>query len=379
MFSFKRVFVFLVVVAGLTFLLLELGLRLTYSFSPQVKSFLYSSRYDLDFSKIKNLEDLQKNVPCPLRPTTKVNGFAINQKGFYTPDYQEEKPQDTLRIGFVGDSFLIGVVPYPQNFVNIIQGKMQEAVGDPKVEVINWGLPCLGPQYEEKILEVEGFKTRPDWLVWMFFVGNDFTDELVPGEKLPLPNLLAKNFYTLRLVRNFQKTLLGLQLNREVVQGNGSYDETKPTFPHDQYLKIQAEKLNLFSPQTFPYQSWQDIQQTLLKFKNDCSINQTKCLVVMIPDENQVNSKLLDEVAQSQKIDPQKLEIDYPQKLLVEFLSQNAFQYLDLLPVLQNEGKNKPLYHPADTHWNIAGNQLAAEEIFKKLENDLLSSPKARD
>lgn len=362
----------IIIVGGFTILLLEMGLRLSYLFSPQIKYFLYSSRYDLNFSKIKTLDDLQKNASCPLRPTTKVNGFTINQKGFYTPDYQEEKPQDTLRVGFVGDSFLIGIVPYPQNFVNVFQGKMQGLLKDKKVEVINWGMPCLGPQYEEKILEIEGFKAQPDWLVWMFFVGNDFTDELVSGEKLPLPNLLAKNFYTLRLIRNIQKTLLGLQLNREVAQGNGSYDETKPTFPHDQYLKIQAEKLKLFSPQTFPHQSWQGIQQTLLEFKDGCSINQTKCLVVIIPDENQVNDQLLAEVVKLAKIEPQSLEVDYPQKLLVEFLSHNGLLYLDLLPIFQNEGQKRPLYHPADTHWNITGNQLVAEEIFKYFMENFL-------
>ena len=111
----------IIIVLGFTILLLEMGLRLAYFFSPQIKYFLYSSRYDLNLSKIKTLADLQKNAPCPLEPFSNVNGFVINKIGFYTPDYQEEKPKDTLRIGFVGDSFLIGVVPYPQNFVNVLQ------------------------------------------------------------------------------------------------------------------------------------------------------------------------------------------------------------------------------------------------------------------
>lgn len=358
-----KIIIKIITIFGLTFFLLEAGLRISYSLSPQVKYFLYSSRYDLNFSKIKNLADLQKNAPCPLRPLSSVNGFIVNSSGFYTPDYQEEKPKGTLRIGFMGDSFLIGVVPYRQNFVTLFQEKLQTIVKEEKIEIINWGMPCLGPQFEEKILEIEGFENNPDLIVWMFFVGNDFTDELFPGEKLPLANLLNKNIYTLRMIRNTQKAITGIQTKRDVPT-KVVYDDQRPTFSKDQFLKIQAEKLTIFSPQTFPHQSWLGIQKTLLDFKKNCDLNNTKCLVVIIPDENQVDGDLLDEVAIFRKISKDDLIIDYPQKLAVDFFQKNNFSYLDLLPIFRQTGKETKLYHSADTHWNIAGNQLAAEEIF---------------
>lgn len=367
-----------------TLVLLELSLRVFPSFNPKLKYFLYSSRYDLNLSKIKSSLDLTANAPCPLKPLSNVNGFIINSKGFYTPDYQIEKSDKILRIGFVGDSFTTGVVPYPQNFITLFAQKTKDLVKDKQVEVVNWGMPCLGPQYEEKILEIEGFKSKPDYLIWMFFVGNDFTDELVPGEKLPLVNLLAKNIYTLRLLRNVEKSMKGLQLNRQTTMNNKtydkggiyigdfSYDDEKPTFPQAQYLKIQAEKLNLFSPKFFPSLSWQGIQKTLLSFKNHCEDDKVKCLVIIIPDENQVNQELLDQVVAFQKIKKDDLVMDYPQKLLVNFFSKQNFNYLDLLPAFREVGNKMTLYHPADTHWNLAGNQLAAEQIFKYFQTALL-------
>lgn len=359
-----------------TFFLFESSLRILSLFNSKVKYFLYSSRYDLNLSKIKNSSDLIKNAPCPLKPLSNVNGFIINGKGFYTPDYQTEKPNKTLRIGFIGDSFTTGVVPYTQNFITLFAQKTKDLNKDKQVEVINWGMPCLGPQYEEKILEVEGFKSKPDYLVWMFFVGNDFTDELAPGEKLPLTNLLTKNIYTLRLLRNMQKSIQGLQLSRETTQkakiykkggvyiGDFSYDDEKPTFSQEQYLRIQTEKLSLFSAKFFPALPWQGIQKTLSAFKGNCETNRVKCLIVIIPDENQVNEELLNKVVSIQGIRKDDLILDYPQKLITEFFKENNFLYLDLLPVFKENGQTKKLYHPADTHWNIAGNELAAEEIF---------------
>jgi len=356
----------------ISFLLFEVGLRLVNNYDRKVKYFLYSTRYDLDLKKIKTTKDLVNSSPCPLRPFTNINGFIVNSDGFYTPNYELTKRENTIRIGFIGDSFLVGVVPYKDNFVNVFANLLDHSGG--KVEVVNWGLPCLGPKYEEKILEVEGFKSSPDYLVWMFFIGNDFTDEAVEGEKLPLPNLLTKNFLTLRLFRNLSKSFSGMQLNREVKTdskvysqggiyiGGGDYDPNKPTLEKDQYLRIESEKLNLFSSLNFPYQALYDVQKTLLAFKNNCDSRGIKCLIVLIPDEVQVDTALADEVI-ANRTNPSDLEIDFPQKALIQFFKENNFMYLDLLPLFKENDDNKKLYQPFDTHWNVEGNRLAAEAV----------------
>lgn len=352
---------FLVII--LSFCLAELFLRISYRVSPKVKNFLYSSRYDLNFAKIKSSQDLKKFAPCPLITGQKINGFTVNSDGFYTSEYQVEKPADILRVGFIGDSFLIGVVPYQDNFVNVFRQKLQEQNKERKVEVINWGLPCLGPQYEQKIFEIEALAAKPDYLIWNFFVGNDFTEELFFGEKLALANLLTKNFYVFRFLRNAQKLAKGLAVNREV-KTSDNYDENIPTFTKEQFLQIQVEKLKLFNPQTFPHFQWQEIQKIFLSFKDNCQKNDIKCLVAIIPDENQISEKLLDEIVDLRNIDKNSLVADYPQKLLKEFFEGNNIKYLDLLPAFREKRKDKNFYHLQDTHWNKQGNKLAGEAII---------------
>ena len=42
---------------------------------------------------------------------------------------------------------------------------------------------------------------------------------------------------------------------------------------------------------------------------------------------------------------------------------EEAIPFLDLLPAFVEAGQRTRLYKPRDTHWNLAGNRLAAEVI----------------
>ncbi len=83
-----------IIVLCLTFFLAEAFLRLAYNFSPQVKYFLYSSRYDLNLAKVRTEADIPKYAPCPLKSGSLINGFMVNKDGFYTPEYRKEKGKE---------------------------------------------------------------------------------------------------------------------------------------------------------------------------------------------------------------------------------------------------------------------------------------------
>ena len=55
------------------------------------------------------------------------------------------------------------------------------------------------------------------------------------------------------------------------------------------------------------------------------------------------------------------------QKLLRPFLEKKGINYIDLLPEFKKVTKTKQLYIYRDTHWNEAGNHLAADLIFPEL------------
>jgi lysophospholipase L1-like esterase len=62
------------------------------------------------------------------------------------------------------------------------------------------------------------------------------------------------------------------------------------------------------------------------------------------------------------------LNLSYPNNLIVNFCREHNINCLDLLGPFQEQGKIARLYTLHDTHWNEAGNRLAAEKIFEYLE-----------
>jgi hypothetical protein len=92
-----------------------------------------------------------------------------------------------------------------------------------------------------------------------------------------------------------------------------------------------------------------------------------KFLVVLIPDEFQVNDALYGELTALPGIAGQPADRFLPQKRILEFCRKQKIDCLDLLPVLQEAEKSGHTYHVRDTHWNARGNRIAAEAIESRL------------
>jgi hypothetical protein len=103
------------------------------------------------------------------------------------------------------------------------------------------------------------------------------------------------------------------------------------------------------------------------------------CLVVLIPDETQVNGTLQTEVARSWGRSLEEIDFARPSRALANALEHAGVSALDLTPALQQAARSTRLYKPRDTHWNIAGNRLAAEQIVPAVRRHLAGPLPTRD
>ena len=87
------------------------------------------------------------------------------------------------------------------------------------------------------------------------------------------------------------------------------------------------------------------------------------CIVVLIPDETQVDAGLQREVARAWGRSRESLDFARPTRVVAAALARADVSRVDLLPAFQQAGATRRLYKPSDTHWNIAGNRVAAETI----------------
>jgi len=70
----------------------------------------------------------------------------------------------------------------------------------------------------------------------------------------------------------------------------------------------------------------------------------------------------------------QELDITRPNEMLAEGLNRLGFAYFDLYEPFLEASKKQALYIPHDSHWNIAGNRLAAKLIADRISREYLPS-----
>lgn len=101
----------------------------------------------------------------------------LNAEGARDVDHETAKPEDTLRIVVVGDSFAAAFqVELEQAFWSVAERELAgcAALGDRRVEVINISKNGYGTAEELLALRRFGFAYNPDWVVLAFLTGNDF-------------------------------------------------------------------------------------------------------------------------------------------------------------------------------------------------------------
>jgi hypothetical protein len=201
----------------------------------------------------------------------------------------------------------------------------------------------------------EGLGYHPDMVLLSFYIGNDFID-----------SYKSRKWYTYSYMASLIHYILALQRKYEgrIIHGKGIYCDNCPNFDQAAYLEIEKERSFIFSTESKDSTRFFDAAVDSLKQIGDvCKQNGIKLVVVIIPDEIQINSSLETEVKRQLSVKDEKWDITLPNERLAKELNAMGVDYLDLYPNFLKKSQEQPLYRPRDTHWNIAGNQFAANII----------------
>ncbi|HWH77567.1 MAG TPA: hypothetical protein VNT76_09355, partial [Candidatus Binatus sp.] len=108
----------------------------------------------------------------------------------------------------------------------------------------------------------------------------------------------------------------------------------------------------------------------LEKIRLLCRARGIDFVVAMIPDEIQVNHDLEKAVREKfhADVDGSQWDISLPNRTLSSRLSQLGIDHIDLHDAFVAGSAHARLYKPRDTHWNIAGNRLAAGIIADHIQ-----------
>jgi len=241
------------------------------------------------------------------RPGGSFNGWPLNAQGMFDTEFALSRSPGTVRIAALGDSFGVGVVPYEDNFLTLLDEALDASQ---PTEVYNFSIPCLGPVDELHLYRTEVAAYEADLVLLCFFIGNDI-EFRSPPESLRLGPL-----YSVFVARR----LLALREARPDLELK---DETRPTFSRDTFWKIERLRLQLALERT-PDQETADwlersytyTAETLRELHAEVG---GRLRVVLIPDEFQVDDDLRDALIAAHP-DPSAFDAERPNKLLRRFL-----------------------------------------------------------
>ncbi len=334
-------------IGSITFILSEITFRIYNKINP---TFVF---YDYSYNRWRG------------KPNAEDYDFNLNSQGFKDVEFEVKKPLDTYRILGIGDSFAFGVVPYNYNYLTVLENQFNQA--GKTVEVINMGIPGMGPRDYLSILSNEGLALNPDRVLLSFFIGNDFSDN-------ELTKNIRRKHYS--YVVEFFRSLIKIQQNYEGTvfnpQKRGEYLDNQPTLSIDKFLEVEQERsiqyLTDSSSQATFQSKFEDAINDIKKIKEICDYRKIALTIVIIPDEVQVNPELQTQIiGQLELNDSSLMDFQFPNRLLWEAFKQLDIDFIDLLDDFVVGSQKTRLYKPFDTHWNIAGNQLAADRLQQHL------------
>ena len=290
------------------------------------------------------------------KPFAEDYDFRLNSRGFKDLEFPADKGS-AYRILGIGDSFAFGVVPYRYNYLTRLEELLRD--GGAEVEVLNMGIPGIGPRDYLALLVHEGLALEPDMVVLSFFVGNDLL------ESRPRPR--KRRWYSRSYVATLAAFVLAVRKDFEgtTVHGRIEYDDEAPSLAAKAFRRIESVRgdICLAGGRALPAML-DGALGYLREFARICRSRKIALVVVLIPDEVQVDGGLEGRVrAWLGATAEGAWSAALPNERLAAGLADLGVDFLDLLPPFARAGSARRLYKPRDTHWNIAGNELAAELI----------------
>ena len=281
------------------------------------------------------------------------------------------KDPNVFRILGIGDSFSEMFKGEKLNYHNILEKQLNKLNNNKKYEVVNSGISNTGPGYYWNTLEKYGDSFKPDLVLIEFFIGNDFVEMNFDTKRIGLfinepvnPKLGLLTY--LRL-----KNLWLYQFGRaRWIAWWDSLRKGEGTFSEEAFLRIEKARLNIFEKSQMDQfnKSWNRDSAVLSKIINWCNQRKVALVIVIIPDQLQVDQKLRQTLLKKFNIPENSIDLYFPNRQLINYLEKRKVHYLDLTKPLQDAAKSKTLYLKRDTHWNYAGHELAGNIISDYLQ-----------
>lgn len=286
---------------------------------------------------------------CALTPGLELRGRLVNERGYWDEHPAQTRRQGVFTIAALGDSMLLAGTSQT-NHLSQVERRM------PGTQIHNFGRPQVGPREYAALLEHDVAAGRPDMVLVYVSIG----DDIVAPAAAP-----ALSDFDWRGLGTYQ-----FGFRRLTRPGSGRIDLPAAQAETDREMFLRRSAWRLAVCRT-PLDEevadlWDDALDQLQLIVEQCRQCGASPGLVLVPGEFQVSATLCDSLRRHAGYEPQQLDLDLPQRRLLEFASRCDVPVLDLLPHFR--AANQSLYERNDVHWNEHGNSLAADALAHWLQ-----------
>jgi lysophospholipase L1-like esterase len=388
---------------GITFFALEILVRfLPPPYGPDTGP-IFSCDHSLGWIGAPNFDGVLEDVNFQQK-------LVFNSLGMHDTEHALEKPSHTFRILMLGDSFVHAVqVSEETSAHQVLENGLneQKQTGSFSFEIISGGVVNWGTNQQLIYYREQGRCFQPDLVLLMFYLGNDFSDNL-PGNVLTIKgfNCYAPYFALCEGKLNpdpliYAPGISSLQDNcsparRILVNSLGWLYQHSRLYQQIEPLLITNRPRREFGqayPQAFSAlylpndeaeleQAWQVTLATMTQLQQEVEADGSQLAVALISPEIIIHLGLLSpaeqEVFLKDNPDFAKAQVDRPNRRLAEFLNRQKIPFVDLTtPMIEHLAANSiPLYLLGEGHWTVEGNRVAADVLVQWLiQNDFFQGP----
>ncbi|MGA9121293.1 MAG: hypothetical protein WB699_18140 [Bacteroidota bacterium] len=284
-----------------------------------------------------------------------------------------------VRILGLGDSFSYSnSVNLENTFFKQIERSLSSST---PVEVLDAAVPAYSTIQELRYLEKYGVNLDPDIVLLGFYVGNDFQDSWELFDTTGVPTVDVVNgvlrandrfpgaMYE-KQERPFRTATAGL---RSMLASNSElYVFLRERFSETLWrlgLRNNPPPADFcaksFSPEM--QKGWALEQKLLLEFKNFTTSHHERFILLALPTQYQVHEELWHHHFTTFHLDPDKYDLEKPQKMLSEYCRRNGIEYIDVLPAMRDAGKRESLFYPIASYMNPNGHRLVGTIVSEYL------------
>ena len=320
----------------------------------------------------------------------------INSDGLRDIEHDLIKPNNSIRIAVLGDSFAEArSVNINETFWFKLKNNLEFCNNfhkNKKIEVINFGVTEYGTTQQYLTLKNNVWKYDPDLVILAFYSGNDISDNVKSLSKKKYRPYFTFNNGSVSVDKTFLETepykllssfsgktfinlsqyFRSLQLLREAyVQMYFKRLKKDKKLINDK----KSNKFTVYNPGNSTWlEGWLITERIIKMINSEILKNNKEFILVSLSTPIQVHpiKKKLDDFKNKNNIN----DIFYPDKRLNEFSKKNSIKFIQIAQQMRSIAvKDKVFFHGFENtnlgsgHWNETGHEIASKLISEKICN----------